>query len=150
MVLTWDDDALEYGYVLARPSEDCWWHMHFGRCWASYPCELLGRPTDILACLQWFATGVVAKSPRFLLTLDGEGVEVPAGVPPMDFTWAGAGASEAAHFQQLVMPLLYDSPAFQSAAAEVVRSQRHLRVVTPGWLVDPAQECKLIPNDFLL
>ena len=135
--MTWDDDTLEYGYVLARPPEGGWWHLHFGRCAVCYPCELLGRPTDILACLQWFAAWAVTKSPQFLLTLDGEGVNLPAAVPPPDFAWGrGADPSEAAHFQRSVMPLLYDSPVFQSAAAEVVRSQRHLRVVTSGWLAE--------------
>lgn len=129
----WGDDPLEYGYVLARPTEGGWWHLHFARGGASYPCRLLGRPTDILACVQRFAAGAVATSPRFVLTLDGEGVELPDAAP-LDFSWAGGPA--AADFQRAVVPVLNDSSAFQLAASEVVLSQRHLRVVASGWLAD--------------
>ena len=126
--MTWDHDALEFGHVVARPLEGGWWHLHFGRQ-ASYWCELLGRPTEVVACLQWFAAGAVTRSLRFVLTLDGEGVELPPDGPPVDFAWVyAADSSEAAHFQRSVVPLLYDSSAFQSAVAAVVSSQRHLRV----------------------
>ena len=122
--MSWDDDSLEYGYLVARMGEGGWWHMHFGRCEASYDCELLGRPTNILACLRWFAAWAVPKSEQFLLTLDGERVESAADGPALDFRWPDD--LEAAHFQQEVMPLLYVSEAFQSAASEVVRCQKPL------------------------
>ena len=125
----WGDDPLVYGYVLARPPEGGWWHLHFARGGASYRCRLLGQPTDVLACVQRFAAGAVATSPRFVLTLDGEGVEL-SDAAPLDFAWAGG--PEAADFQRAVVPALHDSPAFQAAAAMVVRSQRHLRVVASG------------------
>lgn len=72
--MTWDDDTLEYGYVLDR-FEGGWWHLHFGRSVRSYHCALLGTRTSVVACVQQFARGAVATSPQFLLTLDGEGVE---------------------------------------------------------------------------
>jgi hypothetical protein len=136
----WDEESLECGYVLARPPEGGWWHLHFGRSDMSYHCELLGRRTDILACIQWFIAGAIAKSPQFILTLDGEGVELAPNEPRLDFasgqgTTASEVLADAHYFQREVMPLLYDSPPFQRAAAEVVRCQQHLRVVTLGQLV---------------
>ena len=118
--MSWDDDSLEYGYVVTRLADGSWWHLHFGRGGASYACELLGRPTDILACLQWFAAWAVAKSGQSLLTLDGERVESAADGPVLDFRWPDD--LEATHFQRAVMPLLDNSEAFESAVREVVRS----------------------------
>lgn len=137
--MTWDEDTLEYGYVLDRIAGGGWWHLHFGRSGWSYRCELLGRGTDILACIQKFAASAVAESTRFLLTLDGEGVELPEGADGLDFRWGDRPAdpelaSVARHFQQEVMPLLYGSAAFQRAAAEVVARRRYLRVVAAGKL----------------
>src|SRR5580704_9952937 len=74
--MTWDEDPLEYGYILDRLFGGGWWHLHFGRAGWLYQCNLLGRRTDVLACLQRFAAGAVAVPPRFVLTLDGEGVEL--------------------------------------------------------------------------
>lgn len=140
-VTDWGEDLLEYGYVLDRMAGG-WWHLHIGRSARSYHCELLDRRTDILACVQWFATGAVAESPQFLLTLDGEGVELPAAEVGLDFRWGDRPAdpelaAAARQFQRDVMPLLYDSPAFQRAAAELLARQRYLRVVAPGKLTGP-------------
>jgi hypothetical protein len=133
----WGDDPLEYGYVLDRLPEGGWWHLHFARSGVSYPCRLLGRPSDILACVQRFAAGAVATSPRFVLTLDGDGVELPDAAP-LDFAWAAGAAG--ADFQRAIVPLLHASTAFQAAAAEVVRYQRHLRVVASGRATDAAAD----------
>lgn len=137
--MTWDEDSLEYGYVLVRLADGGWWHLHFGRSDWKYHCGLLGRCTRVLACVQRFAAGAVARSPQFLLTLDGEGVDLSAADAGLDFDWGDQSAdpeslAEALHFQRGVMPLLYDSPAFQRAAAEVVSHLRHLRVVAPDTL----------------
>jgi hypothetical protein len=104
-----------------------------------YHCELLGRRTSILARIQRFARGAVADSPRFILTLDGEGVELPDEELRLDFTWGERAGEpdfldEARHFQQEVMPLLHKDPEFQQAAAEVVHRQRYLRVAAAGKL----------------
>jgi hypothetical protein len=137
--MVWDEDTLEYGYVLDRIAGGGWWHLHFGRSGWSYHCDLLGRRTKILASVERFAAGAVAESPRFLLTLDGEGVGLTEAEAGLDFRWGDRPAdplvaAEALHFQREIMPLLYDSPAFQRAAAEVVARQRHLRVVASGKL----------------
>jgi hypothetical protein len=137
--MTWDADLLEYGYVLDRPSDGGWWHLHFGRSAQFYHCDLLGRRTDILASVQRFAAGAVAESPRFILTLDGEGVELAEAEAGLDFRWGDRPAdpelvAEALHFQREIMPLVYDSAAFQRAAAEVVARQRHRRLVASGKL----------------
>jgi hypothetical protein len=134
-----DEDILEYGYVLNRIDGGGWWHLHFGRSGWSYRCDLLGRRTNILACVQQFAAGAVAVSPRFLLTLDGEGVELSQAEAGLDFRWGNRPAdpelaTAAPRFQREVMPLLYASLAFQRAAAEVVARQRHLRVTPSGKL----------------
>lgn len=136
--MVWNEDALDYGYVLDRFPEGSWWHMHFGRSQWVYRCELLDREIDILACVQRFDVGAVAQSPRFLLTLDGEGVELPAGAG-VDYRWGqhdeGAKlADDARHFQREVMPLLHDSPEFQRAVAAVISGQWHWRVVAVGKL----------------
>jgi hypothetical protein len=137
--MTWDEDTLEYGYVLDRPAGGVWWHLHFGRSAWSYHCDLLSRRTEMLACVQRFAARAIAASPWFLLTLDGEGVELPETDAGLDFQWGDRPAdpdlaAEALHFQREVMPLLNDSPAFQRAVAEVVARQRHLRLVASGKL----------------
>jgi hypothetical protein len=138
--VTWTDDPLEFGYVLARLPDGGWWHLHFARGGASYPCQLLGRTTNVLGCLQRFAAGAVATSRRFTLTLDGEGV-VLLDDAPLDFTWADIPASVA--FQQSVVPELYANLAFQEAASEVIRHERHLRVVVAGRTTENAahQSC---------
>ena len=137
--MSWDEDTLEYGYVLDRPADGGWWHLHFGRSGWSYHCDLLGRRTGILACVQRFAAGAAALSPRFLLTLDGEGVDLSGADARLDCGWGQRPsdaelAAAARHFQREVLPLLYDSPAFQRATAEVVARGRHLRVVASGKL----------------
>jgi hypothetical protein len=140
--MNWDEDTLEYGYVLDRIAGGGWWHLHFGRSGWSYQCDLLGCRTDILACIQRFAAGAVAESPRYLLTLDGEGVELSEAEAGLDFRWGDCTADQglvaaARHFQRQIMPLLYESPAFQRAVAEVVVCQRHLLVVASGKLAEP-------------
>ena len=62
----------------------------------------------------------MAESPRFLLTLDGEGVEMSDMEAGLDFRWGGRFAdaelaATALHFQREVVPLLYHSHAFQRA-----------------------------------
>ena len=130
-----DRNSLEYGYVLTRLPDGSWWHLHVGRSGCHYHCELLGRNTNILACLQRFAAGGLAESPPFLLTLDGEGVELSDLAVGLDFQWPGCLEADAAHFQQEVLPLLHRSVAFQRAAAEVVARQQHLGMVAPGKLI---------------
>src|SRR5262249_6694194 len=80
-------DLLGYGYVLTGWPWGGWWHLHFGRSSWVYDCDLLGRRTDILASVQQFAPGGVGQSPHFLLTLDGEGVVLPAEEAGLDFQW---------------------------------------------------------------
>jgi hypothetical protein len=137
--VTWDENSLEYGYVLSRASEGGWWHLHFGRSSWVYHCELLARRTDVLVCVQRFSVGAMAQSPRFLLTLDGEGVELSAEEVEMDFRWGQRPevadlVAEALHFQREIMPLLHDNSAFQQAAAEIVARQRYSRVAASGKL----------------
>ena len=122
---TWDKDSLEDGYVLARPADGTWWHLHFARTGWEYQSELLGRRTEILACVQRFAAGGVAQSPQFLLTLDGEGVEFSAEETGLDFQWGQQPAvpellTEALHFQREVLPLLHISKAFQRATERLM------------------------------
>lgn len=137
--MTWDDDSLEYGYVVTRPPDGGWWHLHFGRAAVAYDCELLGRRSEVFAVVQHFGAGAVARSPQYVLTLDGEGVDRPARDLGLDCRWGrDAGdaelADDARRFQREVMPLLYDSPAMQGALAEIVNRGRHLRWVAPGRL----------------
>ena len=139
VAMTWDEDTLEYGYVLDRIAGGGWWHLHFARSNGFYHCDLFGRACNVLACVQRFAAGAVAESPRFLLTLDGEGVELPDLEARLDFAWGDRPADPeraivAQRFQREVMPLLHASPAFQRAVAEVVMHGRHLRAVAPGKL----------------
>jgi hypothetical protein len=138
-IVLWDEDALEFGYVLDRPSTGGWWHLHFGRADWVYHCKLLGRDIDILACIRRFGAGAVAQSASFLLTLDGEGVELSAEQTGLNFRWGEDSegmelATEARSFQREVVPLLFDSSVFQQAAAEIVSAQRYLRVVEAGKL----------------
>src|SRR5262249_27305450 len=102
-------------------------------------CDLLGRRTTIVACVQRFTAGAIPQSPRFFITLDGEGVELPASEGVLDCEWGRwSGDADliavALHFQSEVMPWLHDCSAFQRAAAEVVTRQRHLRLVAPDKL----------------
>jgi hypothetical protein len=137
--MTWDDDSLEYGYIVTRPPDGGWWHLHFGRAAVAYDCELLGRQTDVLAVVQHFAAGAAARSPQYVLTLDGEGVERSMSDLKLDFRWDRDAdddqlAGDARHFQREVMPLVHDSPAMQHAVAEIVHRDRHLRLVAAGKL----------------
>ena len=68
-MMTWDDDALHYGYVVARLPDGGWWHLHFGRAAIEYHCDLLGRRTNVFAGVQHFDPGVVARSPRYFSRL---------------------------------------------------------------------------------
>ena len=145
--MSWDEDSLDYGYVLARPLDGGWWHLHFGRSDRTYQSGLLGRRTDILASVQRFSAGAMAQSVRFLLTLDGEGVEVSAEELVLDCRWDGHSefaelTHQAQHLQQEIMPLLKNSPVFQMAAAEIVARQRYLQVIAPGRLrrAEPSPE----------
>jgi hypothetical protein len=138
-MMTWDEDALEYGYVVERPPAGGWWHLHFGRAAAEYECALLGRATNILGCVQLFSRGAVRQSAQYLLTLDGEGIEHPAGDLRLDYSWGRDAndaelSAEARHFQHEVMPLLYESEAMQRAVAEIVHRRQHLRLIAPGRL----------------
>ncbi|MEX2214549.1 MAG: hypothetical protein WD768_10500 [Phycisphaeraceae bacterium] len=130
---------MDYGYVVARSPDDGWWHMHFGRGTVEYDCEMLGRCTNIFAVVQHLERGGVAKSPQYILTLDGEGVDRPVSDLALDFLWSGiAGvpgfADEAIRFQQEVIPLLHSSEPMQLAVATIVQSDRHLRLVAPNKL----------------
>ena len=92
-----------------------------------------------MASAQRFAAGAVARSPQFLLTLDGEGVELAVDKAELTFGWGRLPAdaefvAESLHLQREIMPLLYNSSAFQQAVAEIVARQRHLRVVAWGKL----------------
>ena len=87
-----------------------------------------------MACVQRFAAGAVARSPKFILTLDGEGVEFPDEVLLLDFDWGRTPnkakmQAEALDFQQVVMPLLHSNRDFQTAVWEIVQNQQHLRMV---------------------
>lgn len=131
--MNWDEDELEYGYVITR-SPGAWWHMHFCRANLLYDCQLLGRPIDIFANIQQFSPGARAESPPFLLTLDGEGVPDSANQIQFDGSWGiKTGDSElieaARHFQHEVMPLLHNSDRFNSAVREIVYRSQYLSVV---------------------
>ena len=138
---TWDDDDLQYGYVLERLADGKWWHLHIGRMAIEYDCELLGRKTNLLFSIQLFSSGCVLQSSTFLLTLDGEGIErLPAGVD-LGYYWGRDTQdedliAEAKHFQAEVMPLLHASEAMQHAVAEIIYRRRHLRLVTPDKLLE--------------
>lgn len=139
MMLTWDDDSLDCGYIAHRLPDGAWWHIHFACSGLDYYCELLRRRTLILAAVQCFAPGVVAVSDRFILTLDGEGVNLPDESLLLDFRWGREPndlklQSEARAFQQEVMPLLHESRNFQKAVWEIVHRQQHLRMVAPDKL----------------
>lgn len=136
---TWADDFLEYGYVVEHPPTGGWWHIHFARAAFIYHCELLGRSTNVVACVQHFARGCVRQSAQYLLTLDGEGIEYPTDQIRLDFSWGQDTKNanliaEAQRFQREVMPLIYECGAMQQAVAEIVRHHHHLRLVSPGKL----------------
>lgn len=131
---TWEDDSLDYGYIVYRLPEGAWWHIHFARSGMEYDCELLLRNTPILAQVQCFAPGAIAVSEQFILTLDGEGVKLPDEALLLDFGWGMKPddpklQSDARAFEQNVMPLLHDSKNFQKAVWEIVDRQQHLRMV---------------------
>jgi hypothetical protein len=137
--MTFEDDQLQYGYVVTREAEGVWWHLHFGRSFVGYHCNLLGRHTNLFAAVQNFGPGVVARSPRYILTLDGEGIDRPEEDLRLDFHWGLDTTDEerlsaARQFQQSVMPLLYESADMRSAVAQVVRHRRYSRLVAPGKL----------------
>jgi len=107
----------EYGDVLDRCPNGCWWHLHFGRLSWSYECALLGRNTNVVAGIQKFAAGGVAQSPLFLLDLEGKNLELKDGEK---VEWSWMDVELATHFQQEIMPLLHDSRSFQQALARVI------------------------------
>ena len=137
--MTWDSNSLDYGYVVERLPDGEWWHMHFGRAAVEYDCELLGRRSNVFAQVQHFRAGVVAKSPLYLLTLDGEGIDCPTSELGLDFRWSGIVgapdlAEEARRFQLEVMPLLRESEAMQRAVMTIIQSRRYLHLVALGKL----------------
>lgn len=143
MIERWDEDALDYGYVLRSLPEGGWWHVLFARSGLEYRCELLGHSTRILAAIQRFARGASSASETFVLTLDGEGISEPDDVLRLDFDWGKKPAdvrlqAEARSFQTLVMPLLHDSESFQRAAWEIVDYHQHRQMVDPAKLT-PAE-----------
>jgi hypothetical protein len=117
--VNWDEDPLEYGYVLDRTPDGGWWHLHFALGRVSYPCQLLGCVTNILACVQRFGAGATINSPQFVLTLDGQEVR-PANSAPLDFDWAKT--AEAADFQRVIVPKLHQSRTFQDGLCMIVDS----------------------------
>jgi len=128
--LMWDDDALEYGYVLRQTSDGHWWHGHFGRAAFEYRSKLLGRWTNVFLSMSHFAPWAIRKAGPFYLTLDGMGVE---GVDlAIDHHWGLDPAdeelqAEARHLQQEVIPLAFGSPRFRRAILEVMNHRRYLR-----------------------
>jgi len=127
----WEENALEYGFIVTRLPSGAWWHMHFGRSTLNYPCELLGRKSNILLSIQLLSPGCVTISPRFLLTLDAQGVEISPTELRIDFHWGKDPVShelraDAQHFQQEIMPLIYDSDPMQSAVRHIVEKQAYL------------------------
>jgi len=131
--IRWDEDALDYGYVVTRLPSGEWWHMHFGRSTLTYDCELLARKSNILASIQLLGVGAVIQSPRFILTLDAEGVEIPTAELDLKFGWQKSANSadvsaDAQHFQREIMPLIYDSERFQSAVQHIVDKRSHRRL----------------------
>lgn len=136
-----DQDSLEYGYVLSEGG----WHIHFGKSDVEYQCELLNAQTNIFAGVQKFGVGGVLESRQFVLTLDGEGVEENMDLG-LNCAWGSHWGNRLAdpnlqeagrRFQQEVVPLLYESPPFQQALAEVIGSQRYLCLV-PSNKLKPA------------
>ncbi len=145
--LKWDYDKLDYGYVLHRLPDGAWWHLHFARSGLEYDCQLLRGATLVLAAVQCFAAGVLAVSEQFVLTLDGEGVELPDEALLLDFDWGckpddSKLQADARAFQQNVMPLLHDSRDFQKAVWEIVDRQQHLRMVASDKLEPRATSAK--------
>jgi hypothetical protein len=134
--MEFSEDALDYGYVVDRLPDHSWWHMHFGRSAWWYQCALLGRRTNVMASLQWFAPGVKKIGSPFILTLDGEGVGMNQTKLKLDFHWDmdSQVRAEGIEFQQQVMPLLYDSPEFQKAVVRIIKQLKHLRRIEPGRL----------------
>lgn len=132
--MCWDEGPLQCGYVVDRLPRGEWWHLHFGRAAIAYRCELLNARTNVFACLQHFARGALVLLPQFVLTLDGEGVELPIAELGLNFRWGLSDENsglpaEAARFQTEVVPRLHESQVFQRAIAEIVRHQRFARVI---------------------
>jgi len=128
--MDWNEDALDYGYVVYRPAAGGWWHLHIGRAAWSYDCRLLGRRTNLFVRLQYLGVGANPLSPAFTLTLDGEGLETSLW---LNCTWSEK-ADEARQFQEEIMPLLYESDAMQNAMASVIHKGRHLCLIGSEWL----------------
>lgn len=133
--MKWDEHPLDYGYIVTRLDSGAWWHMHFGRSALNYPCELLGRASNILASIQLLKAGVNTVPPRFMLTLDAEGVELSPNELRMNYRWnmdckSPEMNADALHFQQEIMPLIYDSELFQTTVRHIVEKQAYLRMFT--------------------
>jgi len=133
--MKWDEHPLGYGYIVKRLPSGAWWHMHFGRSALSYHCELLGRASNILASIQLLQAGVTTVTPRFMLTLDAEGVELSPNELRMNYRWNLNSDStdmnaDTLHFQQEIMPLIYDSETFQHTVRHIVEKQAYIRKYT--------------------
>jgi hypothetical protein len=134
----WDEDELDYGYLLERCIDGSSWYLHFGRARGiAYYCKLLRRETNIFASVSKVDQRL--RSPLiFCLTLDGESVSEDLG---LDCRWgkdddASSLAIEARHFQRTVMPLLFESSAFQSAVSDLVFHQRRASEISSGRLLN--------------
>lgn len=136
--MKWDEHPLDYGYIVTRLPSGAWWHMHFGRSAVNYHCELLGRMSNVLAAIQLLQAGVTTVTPRFLLTLDAEGVELSPNELRMNYRWnlksdCADMNAEALHFQQEIMPLIYDSETFQKTVRHIVEKQAYPKRFTRNW-----------------
>jgi hypothetical protein len=102
--------------------------------------------------MQAFFPGAVPWSEEFFLTLGVEGVELPEGNRGINCDWGGITANvelpaEALQFQRVVMPLLYESKNMQSAVAEIIARERHLRLVAAGKLCSKSELKAQITHD---
>jgi hypothetical protein len=126
--IDWQEDELDYGYVVERLPDGGWWHMHIGHSAYEYDCELLGRKSTFVVQVQRFRRGAEFDSPAVLLNLDGEPIEQRYADLQLSFSWVRTHdpdlIAEATYFQQEIMPLLYDSDAFQESVAKIVRGTK--------------------------
>ena len=123
----WNEDALEYGYVVTKLPTGEWWHMHFGRIATEYTCELLGIRTNVVTVIRAFAAGGVARSPQFVITLDGEILDEPIADLNINFDWGGKDSNEKlrAHAKLLqtnVVPLLYENSHYHEVVSNIIRN----------------------------
>jgi hypothetical protein len=134
-----DQDALDYGYILKTLQDGSWWHMHIARSAIEYHCVLLGKNTSLLLNIQSFLPGVWANSPEFILTLDGEGVDLSSQALLLDSKWGLHSEDkrlqdQARSIQRKVLPIMQSSPKLQDAIWEIMTSRSHLQLVDPSKL----------------